>query len=122
MNVKVNHQFVWHFGNTNTVTTYQDLDSRDGTFGQHFLITHIILSQKPLVLPEILNQKRSAPVDKPVSVASLTVVYQAQNGSWRECEDVASAPIAIRNEEPKWSTDSVINIEPDKLISLTIRG
>jgi hypothetical protein len=111
------------YGNTNTVTTYQDLGSREeGTIRQHFIITHIIFSKKPLVLPEILNQKRSTPVDKPVSVASLIVFYQIHDGSWRECQDVAIAPIATSNEEPKWLTDSIINIEPDKLISLTIKG
>ncbi|CAF0978405.1 unnamed protein product [Adineta steineri] len=41
---------------------------------------------------------------------------------WRECQDVAIAPIPIRNEEPRWLTESVINIQPDKLISFTIRG
>jgi hypothetical protein len=111
------------YGNTNTVTTYQDIDSRaDGTIRQYFVITQIIFSKKQLVLPEILNQKRSTPADKPVSVAILTVFYQIHDGSWRECQDIAIAPIAIRNEEPKWLTDSVINIEPDKLISFTIRG
>jgi len=111
------------YGNTNTVTAYQNILSReDGNLSQYFVITHIIFSKKPLVLPEILQQKRSTPVDKPVSVASLTVLYQIHDGSWRECQGVAIAPISIRNEEPKWLTDSVINIEPDKLISFTIRG
>jgi hypothetical protein len=108
-------------GNTNTVTTCQD-SQPDHTIHQHFMITHIIFSKKPLVLPEILNQKRSTPADKPVSVAILTVFYQIHDGSWRECQDIAIAPIATRNEEPKWLTDSIINIEPDKLISFTIRG
>jgi hypothetical protein len=111
------------YGNTNTVTTMQDIRSTDNTnVRQHFVITHIIFSKKPSALPEILQQKRTAPVDKPVSVASLTVLYQLHDGSWREAHDVAIAPIAIRNEQPKWLTDSVINIEPDKLISLIIKG
>ena len=110
-------------GNANAIETVQDTYvSDDGTFGQDFVITHIIFSKKPLVLPEILQQKRSAPADKPVSVASLTVFYQIHDGSWRECQDVAIAPIAMRNEEPKWLIDSVINIEPDKLLSFTIKG
>jgi len=111
------------FGNTNTINTYQDRDaSDDGMFGQNFVITHIIFSKKPLVLPEILQQKRSTPADKPISVANLTVFYQIHDGSWRECQDVAIAPIAMRNEEPKWLTDTIINIDPDKLLSFTIRG
>jgi hypothetical protein len=110
-------------GNTNTVYIYQDVrSSSQGSFHQYFDIRHIIFSKKPTILPEILNQKRAQPVDKPVSVASLTVVYQAHDGSWRECYDIAIAPIPVRNEEPKWLTDSVINIQPDKLISFTIKG
>jgi hypothetical protein len=111
------------YGNTNTVDTYQDIRSKEETtIRQHFIITHIIFSKRPLVLPEILQQKRSTPVDKPVSVANLTVLYQTHDGAWRECQDIAIAPIATRNEEPKWLTDSVINIEPDKLISFSIKG
>lgn len=111
------------YGNTNVVNTYQDLhNDGNGTLRQHFVITHIIFSKKPLVLPEILQQKRAAPADKPISVASLTVFYQSLDGAWRACEDVAIAPVVVRNEEAKWLTDSVINIEPDKLISFAIRG
>ncbi|CAF2715372.1 unnamed protein product [Rotaria sp. Silwood2] len=110
-------------GNTNTVTAGQDIrPSENNTFRQYFAITHIIFSKKPTVLPEILQQKRSVPVEKPISVANLTVFYQIHDGSWRECQDIAIAPIAIRNEEPKWLTDSIINIEPDKLFSFMIRG
>jgi hypothetical protein len=111
------------FGNTNAINTYQDRDaSNDGMFSQNFVITHVIFSKKSLVLPEILQQKRSTPADKPISVANLTVFYQTHDGAWRECQDVAIAPIAMRNEEPKWLTDTIINIEPDKLLSFTIRG
>ncbi|CAF1107640.1 unnamed protein product [Rotaria sordida] len=110
-------------GNTNTVNTNQDTcASENKTFHQYFVITHIIFSKKPTILPEILQQKRSTPIEKPVSVASLTVFYQIHDGSWRECQDVAIAPIAIRNEEPKWLTDSIINIEPDKLFSFCIKA
>jgi phage anti-repressor protein len=110
-------------GNTNTINTYQDQKAAgDGTFYQYFFITHIIFSKKPLVLPEISQQKRSAPADKPISVANLTVFYQTHDGAWRECQNVAIAPITLRNEEPKWLTDFIINIEPDKLISFIIKG
>ena len=111
------------YGNANIIDTYQDTNmDDDGTFGQHFVLTHVIFSKKPLVLPEILQQKRSAPVDKPVSIASLTVVYQSHDGAWRACEDVAIASIVMRNEEPNWLANPVINIEPDKLVSFTIKG
>jgi hypothetical protein len=110
-------------GNTNTINTYQSGDyCADGMFNQNFAITHIIFSKKPTVLPEILQQKRSAPADKPISVANLTVFYQIHDGGWRECEDIAIAPVALRNEEPKWLNDTIINIEPGKLLSFTIRG
>ena len=110
-------------GNTNTINVVQDLRAaEDGTFNQYFVITHVIFSKKSLVLPEILQQKRSAPADKPISVANVKVFYQTFDGAWRECQDIAIAPVAIRNEQPKWLTDSVINIEPDKLVSFTIKG
>ncbi|CAF3378021.1 unnamed protein product [Rotaria socialis] len=111
------------YGNTNTVTTYQDTArGQDNAFRQNFVITHIIFSKKPTILPEILQQKRSTQIEKPVSVAGLTVFYQVHDGSWRECQEIAIASITMRNEEPKWLTDSVINIEPDKLFSFAIRG
>lgn len=111
------------YGNADMINTCQDRHMDDeGTFGQNFVITHVIFSKKPLVLPEILQQKRTAPVDKPVSIANLTVVYQSHDGAWRACEDVAIASIITRNEEPNWLPNPVINIEPDKLVSFTIRG
>ena len=110
-------------GNTNTVVSYQNMmGSEEKLFRQDFTITHIIFSKKPTVLPEILQQKRSTPVEKPISVTHLTVVYQTHDGGWKECDDVMIAPVAVRNEEPRWLTDSVIHVEPDKLFSFTVRG
>jgi len=104
------------YGSTNTVTVYQDSYSSDnGTFRQHFVITHINFSKKS-------NENHSIPIDKPLSVVNITVLYQTDDESWCECEDIAIAPIALRNEEPRWLADSIINIEPDKLISFVIKG
>ena len=110
-------------GNTNTVVSNQDSrTSSEKLFRQYVTITHIIFSKKPVILPEILQQKRTGPVEKPVSAMNINLLYQTHDGGWRECQDVAIAPIAMRNEEPNWLVDSVLNIEPDKLISITIRG
>lgn len=109
-------------GNTNVVNTFQQQPIMDTKLSQHVTITHIIFSKKSTVLPEILNQKRGHQTEKAISVASLALLYQTSDGAWRECHDVAIAPIPIRHEEPRWLTDSVINIQPDKLVSYIIRG
>lgn len=110
-------------GNTNTVIAYQDRLIRDEqSFVQIVTMTHVIFSKKTTILPEILQQKRSAPAEKPVAISTLTVLYQTHDGGWQECIDVAIAPIPLRNEEPRWLTDPVINVEPDKLTSYTIRA
>jgi hypothetical protein len=128
VNINLNKQITKHecegestirmtYGTTNTVTTYQDYrSSEDGTFRQHFVITHISFSRK------LLEQNGSAPVEKPAFVSHVTVLYQTEDDTWHECEDVAIAPIALRNEEPRWLADSVIDFENDKLISYAIRG
>jgi hypothetical protein len=105
------------YGSTNTVTAYQDLSSSDnGTFRQNFIITHINFFKKSTD-----NQSEILP-EKPISVVNITVLYQTADESWCACEDIAIAPIALRNEEPRWLADSVISIEPDKLISFVIKG
>ena len=89
---------------------------------QELTITHLVLSKKQLILPEILQQKRAGPVDKPVSVLAVDVLYQLHDGSWRECQEVMIAPIAIRNEQPRWLADTIVHVEPDKLTSITVQG
>lgn len=111
------------YGNTNTVSVFQDTRiTENQTFRQFFVITHIIFSKKSTVLPEILQQKRTAPIEKPVSVANLSVLYQNHDGAWRECQEISIALTPTDNEEPKWLKNLVINIEPDKLYSYSIRG
>ncbi|CAF1385411.1 unnamed protein product [Rotaria sordida] len=111
------------YGSTNTVTVYQDFrSSDDGTFRQHFIITHITFSKKLNNLSDVVIQEHSTSIDKPISVVNVTVFYRTDDGSWHECEDVAIGPIALRNEEPRWLADSVINIESDKLLSFAIKG
>ncbi|CAF3016068.1 unnamed protein product [Rotaria sp. Silwood2] len=112
-----------NYGSTNTVTAYQGFcSSEDGTFCQNFIITHITFSKKLNNTSDVLYQEHSASTDKPISVVNLTVFYRTEDGSWHECEDVAIGPIALRNEEPRWLADSVINIESDKLLSFAIKG
>lgn len=111
------------YGSTNTVTVYQDLHvSDDGTFLQHFVITHITFSKKLSDPSDILHKEHLASINRPISVVNLTVFYHANDGLWHECEDIAIAPIALRNEEPRWLADSIINIEGEKIISFVIKG
>ena len=110
-------------GNTNTILPYQSiLSSEEKILRQEITLTHIIFSKKPTILPEILQQKRSAPAEKPISVTSLALFYQNHDGGWKECSDVMIAPVTVRNDQPRWLTDSVIHLEPDKLFSFLIRG
>jgi len=110
-------------GNTNTITIYQNnRQHNEEFFRQYFTISHIIFSKKAQILPEILQQKRSQPADKPVSVMNVAVLYQTHDEAWHESQNVAIAPTTVRNEEPKWLAESIINIEPDKLVSFTISG
>jgi hypothetical protein len=108
------------YGSTNTVTTYQDsYSSENETFRQHFVITHIKFFKKS---NDNLSERSHEKTSTSISVINLTVLYQTDDESWCECEDTAIAPIALRNEEPRWLADSVINIEPDKLVSCAIKG
>ena len=110
-------------GNTNKITIYQNnRENNEEFFHQEFKISHIIFSKKSQTLPEILQQKRSQPADKPVSVMNVAVLYQTHDEAWHESQGVAIAPTTVRNEEPKWLAESIINIEPDKLVSFTIKG
>lgn len=97
------------YGSTNTVRTYQDLSSSaNGTFGQHFVITHINFFKNE--------------TDQSNSVDQIKLLYQGTDESWHECEDIAIAPIALRDEEPRWLADSIIKIDSEKLISYVIKG
>lgn len=111
------------YGSTNTVTTYQDIrTSEDRTFRQHFIITHINFSKKLDNTLDTTNQQHSTFNDRPISVTNITVLYHSDDGAWYECEDIAIAPIALRNEEPRWLADPIITIESDKIISFVIKG
>ncbi|CAF1060169.1 unnamed protein product [Adineta ricciae] len=109
-------------GNTNAVLPEQSESSTPGMFLQHFTITHIVFSKKPIILPEILNQKRSQAVDKPITVAHVSVLYQMHDGGWKECQDIAIGNAGSREIEINWLPHLIINIEPDKLLSYSIRG
>ena len=103
------------YGSTNIVKTYQDThSSANGTFRQHFVITHINFVKN--------SSDASTSTEKPISIVNIAVRYQTEDGSWHECEDTAIAPIALRDEEPRWLADSVISLEPDKLVSYAIKG
>lgn len=109
------------YGSTNTVTAYQEsYSSEKGTFRQYFVITHINFCKKSNEnIPEGSQEKSSTAT----SVTNVKVFYQTNDESWCECDDVAIAPIALRNEEPSgWLADSIINFESDKLISYAIKG
>ncbi|CAF1033295.1 unnamed protein product [Adineta ricciae] len=109
--------------NTNRIDGHQNCrPPHSSSFQQEFVITHVIFSKKVTLIPEILNQKRSQLTEKPGSAVGVTVFYQTHDGGWKECEGDIIASIPIRNKDPRWLTNSVINITPAKLISVMIRG
>ena len=63
-------------GKESSVDVQQETFAHDGSFRNFITITDIIISKKPVVLPEILTQKRSAPAEKPISIAQVHVQYQ----------------------------------------------
>ncbi|UJR08482.1 hypothetical protein I4U23_012749 [Adineta vaga] len=110
------------YGNTNTVLTEHTESDTNDMFLQYFTITHIVFSKRQTILPEILNQKRSQPIDKPITVANLAVFYQIHDGSWRECQDITIGLVSTRDTETTWLPHLIINIEPDKFLSFCIKG
>lgn len=102
-------------GSTNTVQTSQDMfASSDGTFGQHFFLTHINFIKTP--------SENENETNKSISVTEIKLLYQSEDESWHECEGIAIAPITHRNEEPYWLADSVIDMESEKFVSYAIKG
>ncbi|CAF1384523.1 unnamed protein product, partial [Didymodactylos carnosus] len=96
-------------GNNITVTANQDSYARDGKFKNYFFIKQIIFSKKPLA------------VDKPISVAQVSVQYQ-DHQTWKECQDVAIAPTTNTHEDYSFYSDTILNLKPDTLMSLTVRA
>ncbi|CAF1083216.1 unnamed protein product [Adineta steineri] len=109
------------YGNTNTVQMDQTSSAVEGNFLQRFTITSIVFSKKPTMLPEILGRKRTEPGDKPISVTNLTVYYQIYDSSWRVCQNIKIAPGPFDGRD-KWLPDLIINIEPNTLVSFSIKG
>ncbi|UJR17878.1 hypothetical protein I4U23_004777 [Adineta vaga] len=110
------------YGNLNKVEMDQTTSDVEGTFLQQFIITSIVFSKKPTILPELLGQKRSQQPEKSISVTHLSVFYQVHDGSWRECQNITITPESSQDKDKKWSTDLIINIEPNKLVSFGIKG
>ncbi|CAF0817586.1 unnamed protein product [Adineta steineri] len=87
----------------------------------NFLSVLLYFPKKPTILPEILGRKRTEPGDKPISVTNLTVYYQIYDSSWRVCQNIKIAPGPFDGKD-KWLPDLIINIEPNTLVSFSIKG
>jgi hypothetical protein len=98
----------------------QELSARDGGFRNFITITDIIISKKPVVLPEILNQKRSAPAEKPIGIAQVQIQYQRHDGKWVECQDANIEMASTKQDDRRKIVTSILNIEPDKLVSVSL--
>lgn len=105
------------YGNTNKVIASQAYSRReDGTFQQTFTITHINFSQAST------DEQSETSARKPLSVVDVNVFYQNNDETWSECEDVAIAPISLRDEQPAWLANKNIKLQSDELVSYAIKG
>ncbi|CAF4770507.1 unnamed protein product [Rotaria sp. Silwood1] len=107
-------------GKESSVDVEQEIFARDDSFRNLITITDIIISKKPVVLPEILTHKRSAPAEKPIAIAQVQVHYQWHDGKWLDCEDAKIAIASGQQDDRRKIVTSILNIEPDKLISVSI--
>ena len=105
-------------GTGSSVEMKQGRSNGDGTFRQFVSITHIIISKKQSILPEILTQKQTKLVEKAISVARINVQYQRGDGKWLDCEE---ARLVLTDGGQKLAS-SILNIEPDKLISISVEA
>ena len=103
-------------GTGSSVEMTQQYYSRNGSFRQFVSITHIIISKKQTVLPETLTQTQTQPVERAISVARINVQYQQSDGEWLDCEE---AHLVLTDGGYKLAS-SILNIEPDKLISVSV--
>jgi hypothetical protein len=107
-------------GSESSVEMTQEMHARDGSFRNFVSITHIIMSKKPIILPEILTNKRSIPVDKPISIVRVNVQYQRHDGKWLDCQNVKIVVASTQQNDKQKLATSILNIEPDKLVSVSI--
>jgi hypothetical protein len=109
-------------GKESSADVEQEISSRDGGFRNFITITDIIISKKPVVLPEILNQKRSAPAEKPIGITQVQVQYQRHDGKWVECQDAKIEMTSTKQDDRRKIVTSILNIEPDKLVSVSLHA
>ncbi|UJR32613.1 hypothetical protein I4U23_020073 [Adineta vaga] len=103
-----------------SVEMAQDTHARDSNFRNFITITNLIISKKPVVLPEILNHKRSTPAEKPISIVRVNVQYQKSDGKWIDCQNSKIIVTSAQSNEKQRQGSAILNIEPDKIVSVSI--
>jgi hypothetical protein len=109
-------------GNDSSVELEQESSTRDGKFRNFVTITDLIISKKPVVLPEILMQKRSTPAEKPIAIAHVQMQHQTLSGKWLECQDAKIAIASTQQSDRRKIVTNILNIEPDKLVSVSVHA
>jgi hypothetical protein len=107
-------------GDESFVEISQEMYAHDGIFHNFINITHVIISKKPVILPEILTHKRSIPVDKPISIVRVNVQYQRHDGKWLDCSNAKIILATTQQNDKSRLATSILNIESDKLVSVSI--
>ncbi|CAF0809610.1 unnamed protein product [Adineta steineri] len=109
-------------GDESSVETTQEMFARNGSFYNYVTFTSIIISKKPVVLPEILTQKRTAPVEKPISIVRMNVQHQRQDGKWIDCQNAKIIHPSTQSNDKQRIATTILNIEPDKVVSVSVEA
>ncbi|CAF1107243.1 unnamed protein product [Adineta ricciae] len=83
-------------------------------------LTNLVLSKKSIALSEILNQKRSTPVEKPVSIVRVNVQYQRQDGKWIDCLNAKITKASTQSDNKPKLGSTILNADPDRVVAASV--
>jgi hypothetical protein len=110
-------------GKDSSVEIEQEMSAHNGSFRNFVTVNDIIISKKPVGLPQLLGQKpKAAAVEKPVAIAHVAVQYQWHDGKWLDCQDAKIAIASTEQDGRRKIVTSILNIEPDKLMLVSIHA
>lgn len=109
-------------GADSVVEMEQEITARNGTFRNLITITDILISQKSALLPQILGQQSKKSAEKPMAIAQVNVQYQWHDGKWLNCQDAKIAIESSQQDGRRKIVTSILNIEPDKLVSISVHA
>ena len=109
-------------GADSTVEMEQEFSARNGSFRNYITITDILISQKSILLPQILGQQSKKSAEKPMAIAQVDVQYQWHDGKWLNCQEAKIEIASAQQDGRRKIATSILNIEPDKLALCSIHA